>query len=793
MSDVDEIDEDINFSSGDEDGGEGDYAYDVDESDIVQPQPMLRKKEAPATTSVARVPAPLPRSQAQVPVTHEGDDDEYNDEGFDDYSNDFEDVDGPFGTGLSRISNTSQKGGRRGSATATAAGIPPPSANLVAAQIQLPSVAMVPLQAEIALEQISKEVVRLRNQQRNLLQDRRQAAREKKQRAESRRAQHLMELRELQARLAQSVDDSARHQEKAASLQRSLDAALSSKDILMADLEAKDKDVAEMKTRSQRLQLEADQRASDMEALRRDHERKVEEWENERAALKAEITRSGMLAAVVQQSLEVNEARLAKERERLPEQHRRLLDEQAARNKALEGALLEREGIMRAEEARRTALLDQRAKDASEEVARQRLRLENDLADERASLRDKAQQLEQERQRLEAQVNKEKSLLAASAMDLSRREAAVAEEHRAIDRARGELEAAKVAIEPILRATNADRDAARRALENAHGVLREAEERAAAVMEAEKGLLRLEMEVQARETAAEDLRVRYTTARKLLQAEAAKLIVTQKAADAERFRLHSAALELASQATEIRRIAGVAGKQARHAAATKSSSIAAEKENPGVFGDDFPPKLLGTMDQLDHLQSAMQKLANSLSQPPKAPSQPLHHQHQQSSIGAISPTPSHGTGGRGGRRDEGAMQWLMDAPSAFKPQPFSDRAPPPPPKHHDDFDDDQFLQSAAQLRRPPTMPPSSSSSSSSYDLPAGAFGSTARPVGGPLAAARSSWPFPSAPDVLATAGAPSRVDEDDALHGVNLRVSVDSATESVKSMKEAAARFGVYA
>jgi len=101
---------------------------------------------------------------------------------------------------------------------------------------------------------------------------------------------------------------------------------------------------AGMKTRSQRLQLEADQRASDMEALRRDHERKVEEWENERAALKAEITRSGMLAAVVQQSLEVNEARLAKERERLPEQHRRLLDEQAARNKALEGALLEREG-----------------------------------------------------------------------------------------------------------------------------------------------------------------------------------------------------------------------------------------------------------------------------------------------------------------------------------------------------------------------------------------------------------------------------------------------------------------
>ena len=803
MSDVDSIDEDIEeYGSGGEE--EGEYAYDVDESDIVQPQPLIRKKEAPQPASGR---APPSSSSYRPPAASVNDDDEYDDdEGFEDYSNDFEDVDGPFGTGISRISNTSQKGGRRGSVALSAGGVgsggTPTLANqpVVVQQIQLPSVAMVPMQAEIALEQISKEVVRLRNQQRNLLQDRRQAAREKKQRAESRRAQHLMELRDLHARLAQSEDDSARHQEKAASLQRSLDAALSSKDILVSDLEAKDKDVAEMKARSQRLQLEAGQRASDMEALRHDQERKADEWESERAALKAEALRSGMLAAVVQQSLEVNEARLAKERERLPEEHRRLLDEQAARNQALEGALLEREGIMRAEEARRLAILDQRAKDAAEEVARQRLRLENDLADERASLRDQRQQLEQDRQRLDAQVNKEKSLLAASAMDLSRREAALAEEHRAIDRARGELEAAKVAIEPILRATNADRDAARRALENAHGVLREAEERANAVMEAEKGLLQLEREAQAREAVADDLRVRYTTARKLLQAEAAKLIVTQKAADAERFRLHSAALELASQATEIRRIAGAAGRQARHAATNKTGLLgrsAAEKEN-----DDFPPKMLGTMDKLDHLQTAMQGLAESLSQPPKAPSQAhnqQHHYHQQQPIGAISPIPSFGAGAGGAWRDESGIHWLPEAPSVFKPQLFSDRPPPLPPRRNDDFDDDRFLMSAAQPRRPPTLsapPPLPSSSSLSHDVPTLSAGSSARGYGGPLAAARSSWPFPSgATDVLTVTGTSTRQaqEEDDAMHITNLRVSVDSVTEAAASMKEAAARFGVYA
>ena len=44
------------------------------------------------------------------------------------------------------------------------------------------------------------------------------------------------------------------------------------------------------------------------------------------------------------------------------------------------------------------------------------------LAAERASLQDQKQQLDHERQRLEAQFSKERALLTASSMDLTRRE-----------------------------------------------------------------------------------------------------------------------------------------------------------------------------------------------------------------------------------------------------------------------------------------------------------------------------------------------------------------------------------
>lgn len=776
------ISEDIDYSS---DGGDegGDFQYD--ESDIVQPTTLHTKKKTDP-------PAPLPTphssssynkklepaiSSSKYPGKDTTADEDYNDEystgGFEEvYSNDFEDVDGAFGTGISRISHVSQKvekDGVRGDGKLD--GVTKSSSLF---QVQFPSIATVPLQAEIALEQISKEVIRLRNQQRNLLHERRQAAREKKQRAESRRAQYQVELRDLKSKQSQSETDCANYASKVESLQRTLDSVISSKDILISDLDLKEHEITEFKAKMTRMQSEIDQCKHDLAASHSHMEQREEEWETEKAALKAEITRSSMMASVVQQSLEANEVRLTRERERLPEDHRRLLDEQVARNKALEGSLLEREGILRAEEARRVAALDQRVREATEDIARQRTRMESDLDDERASLRDQKQQLDHERQRMESQFSKERALVAASSMDLSRRESAMAEEQRAIDRARGDLDASKMAIEPILRATNADRDAARRGLDNAEGVLREAEERAAAVMGAEKGLMQLERDIQAREAAAEDMRIKYTAARKVLQVEAGKLLVSQKSSDAERFRLHSAAMELASQAVEVRHVAGMTTKQGRLTSSARAEEIRASVGGERTSGNkenidtDFPLPMLSSLHQLDHIASSMQSLAEGLAEPPRA-----HAHGPAGPAEIISPIASSG------------VHWLPESQSTFKP--FRDVRISRPLQ---DFDDDDTMPVYAVRQRRPAAVDYASERPTRSDL------------GGELSAVRSSWPIASSlsfPQQSTSNAAVTTMitrqsqDEQDALYGSTLRVSIDSASESAKSLKDYAAKYGVYA
>lgn len=149
--------------------------------------------------------------------------------------------------------------------------------------------------------------------------------------------------------------------------------------------------------------------------------------------------------------------RLARERERLPEEHKRLLEEQITRNKTLEGVLIDKEGALRAEESRRLLVLEITNKEAIDDIARKRLRAETDLSEERAVLRDQKMGLQQERQRLEAHVSKEKNTLAALAIELSQREASIQMEINTLQRVKGEFEASKELVEPMLRATAAVR------------------------------------------------------------------------------------------------------------------------------------------------------------------------------------------------------------------------------------------------------------------------------------------------------------------------------------------------
>ena len=175
--------------------------------------------------------------------------------------------------------------------------------------LRFPGVNLVSLHAEIALEEISKEVVRLRNQQRNLLQERRQIAREKKSRADSRRTQYQIEIRDMRQKLIKSEDGYQSQARQILQIQDSLESVISSKKNIVLDLEMKEEELRDVKERVLELQEKLVKSIASLTTEKCESRAKEVNWISERENFRAAVLRANMLAAVVQQSVEANEKR----------------------------------------------------------------------------------------------------------------------------------------------------------------------------------------------------------------------------------------------------------------------------------------------------------------------------------------------------------------------------------------------------------------------------------------------------------------------------------------------------
>jgi hypothetical protein len=178
--------------------------------------------------------------------------------------------------------------------------------------LRLPGINIASLQAEIALEEISKEVVRLRNQQKNLLHERRHVAREKKLRAENRRAQYDLELRNMKMELRDLKSDNEMMRSQHNSVKKSLEIMTYSNTTLEEDLRLKSKESDEIKIKVIELQSKLEEQTQLLVDIEYDSQKKEAKWAEERNAFKEEILRFTLLSSVVQQSLEANELRYEK-------------------------------------------------------------------------------------------------------------------------------------------------------------------------------------------------------------------------------------------------------------------------------------------------------------------------------------------------------------------------------------------------------------------------------------------------------------------------------------------------
>lgn len=403
------------------------------------------------------------------------------------------------------------------------------------------------------LDEISREVVRLRNQQRLVLQERRLVAKDKKARADQRRAEYAAELRRHGQAAAVAEAESREAQERAREAEKRLAAVDKSRLLLAETNRTYEGELAALQGRLANATAEADGTRRQLAELHASHEAAQREWLQERAALGVEAKKGEMLLEVVRRGMEQSEARVQEERMALPAHQQRVYEEQLERVARIEASLRDKEHALAAEEARRLASLEQLKKDSLDQLSRHRLRTEADLAAERAELVKQRAALDTASAQWSSTRAQEGTAMESERATLHRQERELDEGRALLQQQRAELEAAQRATEPNARAAERDRADARAIKAQADRVLFSAEEHASAILAAERGLMRREQAVVAAEKGLEVARARLTEERRTLLAEAAQQRSAQQALDTERFRLHQCSVELSSQLALVKR------------------------------------------------------------------------------------------------------------------------------------------------------------------------------------------------------------------------------------------------
>lgn len=185
-----------------------------------------------------------------------------------------------------------------------------------ASAVTLPPTSMQALQAEVALDELSKEVVRLRNEQKNALKERRAQAKIKKERANLRRV-------EYQAELSTQRDTATRLQQENTRLTLQLRDTTLQLTGMCEEKQLVDQLLLKSEVRLSETVSRLDEQTRAGAALEATLQQVREGWRADKDKLQEENTRANLFISVLQKNAELNEERLAKDRERLPEYHQR--------------------------------------------------------------------------------------------------------------------------------------------------------------------------------------------------------------------------------------------------------------------------------------------------------------------------------------------------------------------------------------------------------------------------------------------------------------------------------------
>jgi hypothetical protein len=224
------------------------------------------------------------------------------------------------------------------------------------------------LQAEIVLDEISKEVMQLRNLQREQLKERHSLAKERKARAEERRLIYNQRLQEATDMKNNFIKEKDEYINNIHILENQIKSITLSKDVVFTSLHAIEDDNEKLRNTINILTNDIKKLNDENIKLEKKYINDKNNWDIKEATLLAETRKATLLQDAVQKSIEANEKRFLKERENLPEYQAKALKEQQERLTLYEIDLKSQQGILRALETQKIADIEQMRKEAKIEI-----------------------------------------------------------------------------------------------------------------------------------------------------------------------------------------------------------------------------------------------------------------------------------------------------------------------------------------------------------------------------------------------------------------------------------------
>ena len=408
------------------------------------------------------------------------------------------------------------------------------------------------IQTSLALEEIGREVIKLRNDRMAAYKERLNIANEKKDRALARRLKYENDMQMktdninlLESKLATMTQLTENLKTEISDLQEERSSTKSTLEKSISHAEYQSNEMQKMK------QTIANLESANSTLLKEQMDDKLE-WEKEKIRLQQHLRQAEAKVEVLESSQAEMEQRFELERQQLPEKQQALIDEKFKSISEKEALLISRENQLKSEEQKRLDSIDQLRKELFADVQEMRRRADESLENEKKLLHDRSKIMEEEKNAVTLQAANEKYALEAKSIDLIRRESVLAEAEKALTKKQTDLEISIKTMEPQLNSLKYEIEQANNSKRDAEAYWQKVRAQADNVLIAENEILAKERDMFSLADKVSRKREELIAMKKKIQSDINYQNSILKSLSGDRFTIYECAMVITSEISHAR-------------------------------------------------------------------------------------------------------------------------------------------------------------------------------------------------------------------------------------------------